>query len=251
MKQERDEKFEIQSGQYAFPYHYLPHFDDQGVPSRARVLEWGFEYLCYQGVIADRVRSLTPESVLEVGAGDGFFLNSLAGVRRRLGVDLDDRAIALALVFSDGAEFRAVDVADVDELFDVVVSIEVLEHVPDGVVPGFLSSVIERARPGGHVLLSVPSTVQPLNPKHHRHYDEGLLREHLRASGHELEDLRFEYVYREPWWLKLHLKATFNRFWFFESVWTRSVYWKLIQDWCTRAEASDGRHVLAIGRRPG
>lgn len=245
---ETDAKKARQARQYAFPYHYLPHLED-GSGSRFRSLEWGLEYLAYQGFIRDVVAGLVPETVLEVGCGDGSFLNGMETNVRRLGVDLDERAIGLARAMSAGAEFRCCAASEIDEVFDVVLAIEVLEHVPDEAVGDFIGALRDRVRPGGHLVLTVPSTVLPLNPKHFRHYDEALLVEQLRGAFAASDEIVTHRVYREPWWLRLHLKATQNRFWFFESAWTRGVVWRAIQRHCLRADARDGRHVVAVVHR--
>ena len=193
------DKFKIQDDKYHFPYHYIPYFDDNGVGVRSRTLFWGLEYLCYLAHIKELAYSLNPSSVLDVGCGDGFFVGMLDhGIVRRVGVDLSERAIRFAQAFHPDVKVRAVDACEPDEVFDLVVAIEVLEHVPDNQAGKFLRTLAERTSVGGHVILSVPTTVIPLklNKKHYRHYDFELFKEQLASSEAQLEMVRVDYVYR-------------------------------------------------------
>jgi SAM-dependent methyltransferase len=105
------------------------------------------------------VRDLDPATVLDVGCGEGFVLEALraGGVTARLtGVDRSEEAIAQARArLGDDVELRVADVASLgadDERYDLVLAIEVLEHLDD---PGHLLE-LAAARSGGAVLLPVP-----------------------------------------------------------------------------------------------
>ena len=167
-----EDKFKIQDDLYEFPYHHIPYFDGNGYGRRYRDLQWGFEYLCYLKYAKEIVESLRPSSVLDVGCGTGRFIGLLGdSIHRKVGVDLSERAIAFAKAFhaatkDAGIDFHATDASCIAGDFDVVTAIEVLEHIPDAEVPGFLQTLMSRAKSGGHVLLSVPTTNCPLNRKH-------------------------------------------------------------------------------------
>jgi len=94
-------------------------------------------------------------------------------------VDLSEQAIAFARAFNPGDEFIVGSVSDVSDTFDVVACIEVLEHIPDQDLAGFVASLREKVSPHGVLLVTVPTVVRPVNPKHYRHYTLELLREHL------------------------------------------------------------------------
>lgn len=141
------------------------------------------------------------------------------------------------------------DAADLPDSFDTVVAIEVLEHIPDEMVPGFVNTLVDRTAPGGNLLVSVPSTVLPLNPKHHRHYDEALLESQFAEQDSRIEIVAMHRVYREPTWLHLYLKATCNRFWFSDWFWLRRRVWNAVTSSCAEASTSDGRHVVMHARR--
>jgi SAM-dependent methyltransferase len=243
------DRFDLQDGQYAFPYHYLPHFGAQGVPMRCRAMSWGFEYLCYQQHVAARVRELAPRSLLEVGSGDGRFVGMLAEIETRVGIDLSASAIRFAKAFYPAVEFHCMPTTELERQFDVVVAIEVLEHVPDTEVGGFLRDLASRTQPGGHVLLTVPTVAVPVHPKHYRHYDEALLRTQLRDSGAAMEVVSVEHVYAPPGWLDFALRYTCNTFLVFELRPLNRLIWNYIWRRARVAAAGKGRHLVATLRR--
>ena len=244
-----ENKFNMQAGQYSFPYHYIPQITEDGTGTRFRSLAWGLEYLCYQNHVLRTVMDLGATSALEVGCGDGHLINNLSSIPKRLGVDLEPKAIELARALGKDAKFQCMDARQLDEQFDVVMAVEVLEHIPDDDVPGFLQTLVDRTRPGGHVIITVPTTVLPLNPKHFRHYDEAILSEQLHPQLSRLKDIKMSRVYREPWWLSFYLKATLNRFWIWEIAPMRRLIWRAVLRHCELAGTRDGRHLVLVASR--
>lgn len=241
-----DDRTERQSAQYGFPYHHIPHFDAQGRPRRSRVVDWGYEYLCYVEHVVRRIAEGSPQSILDVGCGDGYLLTHLGGVvPHRRGVDFDERALGFARAFAPDATFEVRDVASIDELFDVVTAIEVMEHVPDDLEAGFLSACADRVAPGGRLILTIPSVNQPLNPKHFRHYDRAMLEQRLSALSdfstasiyYYYQVTRFERAYR---WIASRMMGSGD------IPIVRRWLWSHITDAAGRAGDSNGTHVIAI-----
>lgn len=249
MSSSDDSKFAQQAGQYAFPYHYVPHFVG-GVPRIRRHMGWGLEYLCYQEHLAHRALALAPASALDVGCGDGYFIGRLgAAVSRRVGVDLAEPALRFARAFHPDVTFLHASAESLNEQFALVTAIEVLEHVPDDRVSAFLRALAARLAPGGTLLLSVPTTNVPLHPKHHRHYDESLLREQLASSGAALRIDSIEYVYRRNTTSSLLRRVISNRFISIDhDAFLRAAWW-LTQRYLKQATASDGSHLIATIHR--
>lgn len=108
--------------------------------------------------VSDLVLARSPENILEIGCGEGFVLRALrdAGVRCPMrGIDFSETAIAEARERVPDAEFLvqdAVKLAADGQRFDVVLMIEVLEHLPD---PKRMLEVIGQLAER-HVVLSVP-----------------------------------------------------------------------------------------------
>lgn len=238
---------EAQFSQYTFPYHHIPHFLPDGTGTRIQLLGWGFEYLCSQRDMKETVEGLNPKSVLEVGCGDGGMIGALdRSIPRRMGVDVCKEAIAFAKAFFSDVEFSAMDAAEVQETFDVVMAVEVLEHIPDHSVSRFLRILADRTKTGGHVFLSVPSNNIPLKEKHFRHYDEQRLRSELQASGVPLEIISLRHLYRPTRLAALYQKLTNNRLWSGELHPLRRLVWDHTWRAARTATKHDSRHLVAV-----
>jgi 2-polyprenyl-3-methyl-5-hydroxy-6-metoxy-1,4-benzoquinol methylase len=101
-----------------------------------------------------------PESLLDVGCGEGVLTHKWAGrlaPKRVVGIDLEDPAIQAEWAKRQAPNLayqimKAENLPFADGEFDVATAIEVLEHVPDPE-----HTVAEMARvAGGHLLVSVP-----------------------------------------------------------------------------------------------
>lgn len=250
MREQEQERYGIQERQYEFPYHYIPHFTRDGVPSLTRRLSWGLDYLCYHEHLREKVSSMHPGSVLEVGCGDGYFIGGLPPtIPVRLGIDLSSRAIAFAKAFHPDCEFHARDVRFVEGEYDVVVAIEVLEHIPDSGVSDFLAGMNDRLAPEGSIVISVPTTVLPVNRKHFRHYTRALLESQVLESGVPLEIVDVEYVYRKPWWESAFRRLLDNRYFGLEVKPFMRIAWRHVWERCRFADHSNGYHMVAVLRR--
>ena len=146
--------------------------------------------------------------LLEVGAGHGLFLEAVApGSRSVMGTELADAVAAAAR--SRGLDVRTggLDAVPADRTFDCIVGAHVIEHVYDP--RAFVSSVVDRLRPGGYLLLGTPDMGSPWRramgrrwpsfkvPEHVLYFDRRTLRAVLVGAG--LEDIRpFRYLHSFP-----------------------------------------------------
>ncbi|HTN54282.1 MAG TPA: glycosyltransferase [Anaeromyxobacter sp.] len=144
-------------------------------------------------------------SVLDVGCGVGAFLRAFqeAGAAEVLGIDGDYVPRDRLLV--DPACFRPVDVAhpfDLGRTFDLVVSLEVAEHVPPERADGFVASLCRH----GHVVLFSAAVPQQGGNQHVNERWPSYWIERFRAHGHEPFDVvrpalwaddQVEYWYRQ------------------------------------------------------
>jgi SAM-dependent methyltransferase len=244
-----DNKFSLQESEYSFPYHYLPKFNKDEIPTLSRFLGWGMEYLCYTRQIVDFVLELAPESLLDVGCGDGRFLSLLGdSVNRKLGCDLSERAIVLAKAMNSTLDYRCVDVADIDGSFDVVTAIEVLEHVPEEAIKSFVTKLFDRVKHGSFLIVCVPSTAMKLQPKHYRHYDESLLDNHISLSDVKFEKINSVRVFRRRDIIyNLYLRLTLNKIYKIEIPILNKIIWKYI--WMNRFSKERGLHIISIYRK--
>ena len=107
--------------------------------------------------------SLGPE-VLNVGAGPFFELTRVDATDRRITVcDIDPRAVALARELH-GERLAGADVLEPDAplpygdgRFDLVVSMDVIEHLPEAALLPWLVELFRVTKPGGLVFLTTPN----------------------------------------------------------------------------------------------
>jgi SAM-dependent methyltransferase len=130
--------------------------------------------------------------VLEMGCGQGGFGARLAQRYHYLGVEPDAVSCTVArarvAAAGGGGEVRQGDesVVAADELFDLVVAFEVIEHIEDDA--GALAAWTSHLRPGGWLLLSTPAWQKRFGPAdemvgHFRRYDPPVLRSRLAGAG--------------------------------------------------------------------
>lgn len=113
---------------------------------------WGSE--------ARALRPLAGKSALDVGCGAGLMCEPLARLGAVVtGVDAAAENIAVAQQHAAGQglsiDYRCADVAALARQFDLVTSMEVVEHVTNPAA--FLSALAARLAPGGLMVLSTPN----------------------------------------------------------------------------------------------
>ncbi|MDO8421542.1 MAG: class I SAM-dependent methyltransferase [Parvibaculum sp.] len=239
-----------QQDQYVYPYHHIPFLDERGQGRRSRMLDWGFEYLLYNHKVVEIINALTPNSVLDVGCGDGYLLGQLPDtIQKRVGVDINARALGFAKAFFPNVEFKNCDVSEIEETFDVVCAIEVIEHIPDDSVANFLALISARVSPGGSLIISVPTTNEPLNSKHFRHYDLPLLEAHLSSLPSDFMIVKTQYYYRKTLWERIYRKLTKNLLIQGEIPLMRRFVWQNAKNQAGKATSANGLHLIAILRK--
>jgi 2-polyprenyl-3-methyl-5-hydroxy-6-metoxy-1,4-benzoquinol methylase len=165
--------------------------------------EWGFDQLTWFERMALRwlERRARGRRLVDIGCGPGTFLL----VARRRGwevvgieptVEPARRAVALGLDVHQGDVSTFGDQRA--DRFDVAVSFEVLEHVPQPVP--ILCDIYRVLEPGGHLLVSVPNLDDPyclkvqipsaMPPVHINFFNRTSLRSALITAGFEV--LRFK-----------------------------------------------------------
>jgi 2-polyprenyl-3-methyl-5-hydroxy-6-metoxy-1,4-benzoquinol methylase len=135
-------------------------------------------------------------SILEMGCGTGWFAAKLAEFGPTTGIDLCEEAIAEARSRFPQITFKAGDVFEMnlpEGHFDVVVSQEVIAHVPDQA--GYLERAARALKSGGYLIVTTPNRFvhertrwEPIPPGHieqwlSRRDLKRLLRPHFRVLG--------------------------------------------------------------------
>ncbi len=106
------------------------------------------------------LRPLEGKSALDVGCGAGLLAEPLTRLGARVtAIDAAPAVIAVARAHAAGAgltiDYRAGGVEAVEGQFDLVTSLEVIEHVAEP--QAFIDSLAARLAPGGLMILSTPN----------------------------------------------------------------------------------------------
>lgn len=168
----------------------LRHWLAPGTPddARAAIQPAAVERLIAGGVLRGRC--------LNAGAGEGMFvpvLDRQTGVTAIVDIDLGPRrriAGTRAPQFPVRGDLQRLPFAD--DAFDCCLCTEVLEHVPDDrLAARELARVL---KPGGHLVMSVPSPPAPHDPAHVREgYDVAALSDVLGSAGFTIERHAFAF----------------------------------------------------------
>ena len=247
------DKFRLQSEQYSFPYHYLVDLRSQEF---VKSLDWGLDYLTYMGRALDLVKKYAGRDVLDVGCGDGYLLYNLAidpdfsASTRAVGIDLDERAIKFAQAFShglSGVHFAVQDITTYDEQFGLVASVETLEHIPDDHLETITRHIDRVLRPGGVLVISVPSTVRPVIEKHYRHYDLAMLKAYF--PGYDVLEVHYmtarlnlAYQIIAKLLSHRHFNLNFRPF--------KNILLQLHERFTSDVSSDRGAHIVAAFRKP-
>lgn len=239
------EKFKLQDDQYHFPYHHLVGFSPF---TSYAVMSWGFEYYAYVSWVIRQVNASSGETLLDVGCGDGKLLLELSRQlpgKQLKGIDLSERAIlfAKAFNFGNGVEFATQDLADVQATYDLITLVETIEHIPDEEIAPFVQAVSACLKPGGTVLVTVPTTNFPLQAKHYRHYDLDLLK--AQFTGFELQEARHLVKHN---WLYAALIRVSRKFCSFTFI--QKAVLALAKGTLIDATPTTGRHLACVFRKP-
>lgn len=106
------------------------------------------------GVASEIIQSTKPHSLLEIGCGNGAFLNRIAHLVP-LCMGSEYNAEAAETCRTQGLNVITTDIFQIDEMFDIVCHFEVLEHVFDTMT--FMSQTLSLVRPGGKLIIGTPN----------------------------------------------------------------------------------------------
>jgi len=139
---------------------HLEYFDpayygDADFYARISKKAWYYEQNKWEfDVAAGIVARMMPQDLLEIGCGNGFFLEKIASLGLNVeGVDINQDAIATCK--EKGLKVEGTNVFDIAKSYDAVLLFQVLEHMENAKeLFEFVTSRL--VRPGGHLIIAVP-----------------------------------------------------------------------------------------------
>jgi len=173
-----DKKQKIQEEEYQFPYHYIP-FNKDGKFSQTIEWTWGYQYLATCDLIADLIKRIKFDSLMDVGCGDGRLLQILAEEfkdKSFTGIDYSKRCINLASALNQhhNVNYKQGDIINLksNKKHDIITLIEVLEHINPDRIDEFLQSIYNKLDKLGIFLITVPSKNVKVQDKHYQHFSK-------------------------------------------------------------------------------
>ena len=223
-----EDKAAIMERRYVLPYNWCLPTTSRGWRQKEGIFRIISELLQEEGNLGAR-------SLLDVGCGDGWYTVRFAEmVKEATGLDPSEQAIGFAKQLVKKAAFKvgsATDIPFSDEAFDVVVSIQTLEHISPKALPRACEEIVRVVKRGGTIIISVPSVLRPLSTAHYQHFTVESFAAYMpqnaklvRAVGQEHHTLTLHVVERmlqNRVWLLTPLADRFNRTWF-QAVWNKT-----------------------------
>ncbi len=128
--------------------------------------------------------------VLDAGCGDGFISGKLIELGYDVvGADYSERAVGFARVLVPEAKFLCLDLRELTEhlefkgQFDLVISVEVIEHLPSEYQPLLCRNLVWALKEGGQLVISVPSIHIRQNAAHYKHFRLEEIHDLVRQAG--------------------------------------------------------------------
>ena len=157
------------------------------------LLAWSRRY--FQSVILPHIPSDPKTNILECGCGYGRNIRALraAGYSQVTGIDVSEEQVRYAREQFGLDDIHQVDACtflrESDAVYDVVLLLDVLEHLKVETTVEWLQLIRSRLSPSGKVIIQVPNALCPMNlyryldVTHYRSYTDRSMAQTLRLAG--------------------------------------------------------------------
>jgi len=164
----------FQEEKYNFNYHYIPEYQNNNF-KHFKVGAWFLEYMGFIEHLKEYLKNYNFSNLIEVGCGDGRIISELSKKfkdKKFTGIDISKKAIDYAkyLNIQDNLIYKHLDVGNCKEKFDVILLIEVFEHIAIEERKKFLESIKIMMNDNTILIVTVPHKNRKLDPRHYEHF---------------------------------------------------------------------------------
>jgi len=166
--------------------------------------KWGQSFKCIFWI-----RGLSLDSIYLC---DGRFIKELNRIypeKTFKGVDVSRKAIALAKAMNPDLDFEANEINCLKGRYDVILLIEVIEHIAPSDLESFIRSTASLLKQGGFLILTTPSINKKLSRKHFQHFTPEILST-LLDSHYRIN--KMHYLHNINHFYKILLKSLYNKY---------------------------------------
>lgn len=189
------------------------------------------------GMTRNRIKiteSMIPKNarkILDIGIGHGFVEELICDRNIELyGIDISDKSVKnLQKKFSGNFSVQSIyKMKFYKNSFNVVLALEVLEHIPPSRILNVLKNIHKMLIKNGSFILSVPTNeglkLIKNNPNGHvRIYTENLIKAELELSGFKVIDVKTLHAFKDLYFLKNALSKIFTKRWHANNIIINSI----------------------------
>lgn len=237
-KVEQSEKGTIQEADYFFPYHWIQYDCDES--NKIYDLYRGrFLYTSYVNEVVKSCMKIAPKSVLDIGCGDGKVLDVIYNAYNKdiknkpylCGCDISIKALQFAKAFNTEIDWIQGEFKNIDQKFDLIICMEVLEHIPDGEIENFINDINQKLNEEGHLIITVPTICAPVAPKHYRHYDLELIKKQFKECN-DLNITDVTYIGKNTRIYRKYRELFCTSRFFLRSRFLEKLFWNYYRKFC-------------------
>lgn len=164
-------------------------------------------------------------NILDLGFGQGYLEERIISTTKNIqftGVDISKKAVIRASKKFPG-KYVLGDVINIKSIiknqkYDVIVAVEVIEHIPPSKILNFLSDINSLLKKGGTIIISTPLNEHlrnsKLNPSSHvRDYTIPIIKTEFEISGFKQIDYRIFYAFSKYYLIKKTLAKIMPNHW--------------------------------------
>jgi len=136
-------------------YFDPPYYGDGEFYRKLSKFPWYYETIKWEfDLAAQLISEIKPASFLEIGCGNGSFLNKITALVKRVeGIDINENAINQCI--KKGLAASTTPIKDLEKSYEIIALFEVLEHMDH--LSETIHDIVKAISPEGHLILAVPN----------------------------------------------------------------------------------------------